>query len=153
MKLNQFILPAFLILTFNSANAQSGFDTHKDSLLFQIDQYYKLNLIVFQENSTQADIDDIFELFTEDFTYVHPNYGGVYTREVLYNGYLRNQNNGGYDGSVIDIKVESKITGLNAVAVSKRFVTKEKGQIVEGEAQMALFEFRDGKICRIYEYW
>lgn len=153
MKLNQLILTAFFIFTFNNMKAQSQLETHRDSLLFQIDEYYKLNLIVFQENSTQEEIDDIFELFTDDFTYVHPNYGGVYTREVLYNGYLRNQKNGGYDGSVIDIKVENKIIGHNAVAVSKRFVTKEKGQIVEGEAQMTLFEFRDGKICRIYEYW
>lgn len=153
MKLNHLILLAFFIFTFNSMKAHGQLETHKDSLLFHIDEYYKLNLIVFQENSTQEEIDDIFELFTDDFTYVHPNYGGVYTREVLYNGYLRNQRNGGYDGSVVDIKVENKIIGLNAVAVSKRFVTKEKGQIVEGEAQMALFEFRDGEICRIYEYW
>ena len=124
-----------------------------DKMAGLLEQYYKLNLKVFQADSTPEDIDDIFELFTDDFTYVHPNYGGVYTREVLYNGYLRNQKNGGYDGSVVDIKVENKIIGLNAVAVSKRFITKENGEIVEGEAQMALFEFKDGKICRIYEYW
>lgn len=118
-----------------------------------LDQYYQLNLKVFQANSTQKDIDNIFYLFTDDFTYVHPNYGGVYTRQDLYNGYTRNQKNGGYDGSVVDIKVENKILGLNAIAVSKRFIKKEAGKIVEGEAQMALFEFKEGKIYRVTEFW
>jgi len=66
---------------------------------------------------------------------------------------MRNQKNGGYDGSVVDIKGENKIVGLNAIAVSKRFIKREKGKIVEGDPQMALFEFKDGKIFRIYEYW
>jgi hypothetical protein len=118
-----------------------------------LEQYYQMNLKVFQADSTPEDIDNIFELFTDDFTYVHPNYGGVYTREDLFNGYVRNQKKGGYDGSVVNIKVENKILGLNAVAVSKRFMTKEAGKIVQGEAQMALFEFRDGKIYRITEFW
>ncbi|MBO0340410.1 nuclear transport factor 2 family protein [Flagellimonas profundi] len=124
-----------------------------DTILNVLDEYYKLNLKVFQADSTPEDVDNIFELFTDDFTYVHHHYGGVYTREDLYNGYMRNQKNGGYDGSVVDIQVENKIVGLNAIAVSKRFIKKDEGKIVEGEAQMALFEFKDGKISRIYEYW
>lgn len=136
-----------------SNKVNGGFEAHKDSLNLILDQYYKLNLKVFQADSTPEDVDNIFELFTNDFTYVHPQYGGVYTREDLYNGYMRNQNNGGYDGSVVDIKMENKIVGLNAIALSKRFIKKEEGKIVEGEAQMALFEFKDGKIYRITEYW
>ncbi|MGN7514789.1 MAG: alpha/beta hydrolase-fold protein [Allomuricauda sp.] len=136
-----------------SYKVNSGFMAHKDSLNYLLGQYYKLNLKVFQADSTPEDVDNIFELFTDDFTYVHPHYGGVYTRIDLYNGYMRNQKNGGYDGSVVDIQVENKIVGLNAIAVSKRFIKKEEGKIVEGEAQMALFEFKDGKISRIYEYW
>lgn len=146
MKSYPIFLMTLLILGITSSQAQ-------DSLSPILEKYYELNLKVFQANSTQEDIDNIFDLFTEDFTYVHPNYGGVYTRQDLYNGYMRNQKNGGYDGSVVDIKVENKILGLNAVAVSKRFIKKEAGKIVEGEAQMAFFEFRDAKIFRIYEYW
>ncbi|MBO0330297.1 nuclear transport factor 2 family protein [[Muricauda] lutisoli] len=142
-----------LSITFNQINAQDPSHTNKDPLNLILDQYYKLNLKVFQADSTPEDVDNIFELFTNDFTYVHPQYGGVYTREDLYNGYIRNQNNGGYDGSVVDIKMENKIVGLNAIAVSKRFIKKEEDKIVEGEAQMALFEFKDGKIYRITEYW
>ena len=132
---------------------QNNIITHQDSLNHTLNQYYKLNLIVFQQNSTSKDIDDIFELFTDDFTYVHPNYGGVYTREDLYKGYKRNQGNGGYDGSVVDIQIENSIYGLNAITVSKRFITKENGKTVEGDAQMALFEFKNGKIFMIKEYW
>ena len=153
MKLKYILAVVLLSITFNQINAQDSSNVHSGDNSYVLDQYYKLNLKVFQADSTPEDVDNIFELFTEDFTYVHPQYGGVYTRENLYNGYMRNQSNGGYDGSVVDIRVENKIMGLNAIAVNKRFIKNEDGKIVEGEAQMALFEFRDGKISRIYEYW
>lgn len=153
MKL-KFIIITLLFSAHNLVQAQqNNILTHKDSLKYAINQYYKLNLEVFQQNSTLKDINNIFELFTDDFTYVHPNYGGVYTREDLYKGYKRNQDNGGYDGSVVDIKIENIIYGLNAITVSKRFIKKEDGKTVEGDAQMALFEFKKGKIFMIKEYW
>ncbi|MBW2936776.1 nuclear transport factor 2 family protein [Aureisphaera sp. CAU 1614] len=154
MKIRFIILITLLFGGLHLAQAQeNNLDTHKDSLNYVLNQYYKLNLKVFQQSSTLKDIDNIFELFTDDFTYVHPNYGGVYTREDLYNGYKRNQKNGGYDGSVIDIKIENIIYGLNAITVSKRFVTKENGKMVASDEQMALFEFKNGKIFMIKEYW
>jgi ketosteroid isomerase-like protein len=154
MKLKSIILIMLLCSGLNLVQAQqNNLNTHQDSLNYALNQYYKLNLKVFQQNSTLEDIDNIFELFTDDFTYVHPKYGGVYTREDLYNGYKRNQENGGYDGSVVDIKIEKNIYGLNAITVSKRFITKEDGKVVEGDEQMALFEFKNGKIFRIKEYW
>lgn len=154
MKLKFTILITLLFSGLYLAQAQQNkLNTHKDSLNYVLNQYYKLNLKVFQQNSTLEDINNIFDLFTNDFTYVHPKYGGVYTREDLYNGYKRNQDKGGYDGSVIDIKIENIIYGLNAITVSKRFITKEDGKTVEGDAQMALFEFKNGKIFMIKEYW
>ncbi|MEQ8243683.1 nuclear transport factor 2 family protein [Fulvivirga sp.] len=154
----KFLLSILSILVFSflrvhSVNAQEATQEHKDSLNRLVQAYYDLNLKVFQANSKVEDIDKIFELFTDDFTYAHPKYGGVYTREDLYNGYVRNQKNGGYDGSVVDIKILNKISGLKAVTVEKRFVTKENGQLTESEPQMTLFEFKDGKISRIFEYW
>ena len=153
MKL-KFIFITLLFSVHNMVQAQqNNIITHKDWLNHTLNQYYKLNLIVFQQNSTLKDIDKIFELFTDDFTYVHPNYGGVYTRDELYKGYKRNQGNGGYDGSVVDIKIQNIIYGLNAITVSKRFITKENGKMVERDEQMALFEFKNGKIFMIKEYW
>ncbi|WP_273273313.1 nuclear transport factor 2 family protein [Maribacter polysiphoniae] len=154
MKLKFVILTTLLLSSLNMIQAQqNNLNTHKDSLNYVLNQYYELNLKVFQQNSTLEDIDNIFELFADDFTYVHPKYGGIYTREDLYNGYKRNQSNGGYDGSVVDIKIENSIYGLNAITVSKRFIKKEDGKVVKGDKQMALFEFKGGKIFMIKEYW
>jgi ketosteroid isomerase-like protein len=153
MKFNYILGILLLGITFNQINAQDSSKVQSVANTYVLDQYYKLNIKVFQAGSTPEDVDNIFQLFADDFTYVHPQYGGVYSREDLYNGYIRNQKNGGYNGSVVDIQVENKIVGLNAIAVSKRFIRKEEGKVVEGEAQMALFEFKDGKISRIYEYW
>ncbi len=134
-------------------NAQEPSTISKDSLISIVNEYYKINIKIFKANSTKEDIDDVFKLFTEDFVYIHPKYGGPYTRQKLYDGYIRNQKNGGYDGSVVDIKVVNMITGLNAVAVERKYVTKTENGNQDGEYQMTLFEFADGKISEIFEYW
>ncbi|MEQ8808328.1 MAG: nuclear transport factor 2 family protein [Imperialibacter sp.] len=146
-------LSLFMASVATTANAQDGKPTHEDSLNTVLEKYYELNLKVFQAKSQPRDIDNIFDLFTADFEYIHPHYGGTYSRQDLYEGYVRNQKNGGYDGSVVDIKIHNKIVGLNAIAVSKSFVTTKDGEVTIGEAQMTMFEFREGKIARIYEYW
>lgn len=148
------ILIGFFFLVFASnINAQEATPAHKDSLSSIVEKYYELNFIIFQANSTVENIDEVFDLFTEDFTYTHPKYGGIYTREVLYNGYVRNQKNGGYDGSVIEIKILNIIVGLNAVVIEKRFVREKEEGSNEEESDMTLFEFRNGKISKIFEYW
>ena len=143
-KLILVLVIAFFVTT---SNAQSN--AHKDSLNAIIKTYYDLNLIVSQADSKPVDVDNIFKLFTDDFTYVHPKYGGVYTRSVLLKGYLRNQKNGRYDCNVTDIKIENRIVGLNSIVVARRFITKKEG---EGESKMTLFEFKNGKISKIFEY-
>lgn len=154
MKQRYITLLILMLGSLYSANAQQNeLNTAQDSLNHLLNEYYRLNVIVFQPNSTIEDIDNIFELFTDDFTYVHEQYGGVYTRQDLYNGYKRNQENGGYDGEVTDIKVNSKIFGYNAIAVSKSFMLKKEGSVETGDPQLTLLEFKDGKIFRITEYW
>lgn len=141
------------LFAINHADAQDAVKAHKDSLNTIVEKYYDINLRIFQANSTIEDIDEAFALFTDAFEYVHPKYGGTYTREDLYNGYVRNQKNGSYNGSVVDVRIVNQIAGLNAVVVQKRWVEKKGGEIVDGEPQMTLFEFKDGKISRIFEYW
>ncbi len=155
MKTHLKLLTSILLIisSVSQTIAQDATVAHKDSLDIVITKYYDINLKISQANSTIDDIDKTFELFTDDFTYVHPKYGGIYTREDLYNGYVRNQKNGRYDGTVIDIKIENKIIGLNAVVVERRFVEKDDDGTKEGKLQMTLFEFKDGKISRIFEYW
>ncbi len=142
-----------LILVTNRSNAQEVTNAHKDSLEIIVKKYYDLNLKTFQANSTIKDIDKIFEIFTDSFTYIHPKYGGTYTREDLYNGYVRNQKNGGYNGEVTNIKIKNKIIGLNVVVVERIYVRKKGEGIEEEESQVTLFEFEKGKISRIFEYW
>lgn len=149
MKFNSIIFSTLFLMVCGVASAQELTSAHKDSLNAIIDEYYRLNVNVFQASSTVADIDVIFALFTDDFEYVHPKYGGTYSRQVLYDGYVRNQKKGSYDGSVSDIKVLRRITGLNAVVTEKVFVRGGN----DGESQMTLFEFREGKIARIKEFW
>ena len=126
---------------------------HRDSINALIDTYYELNLKMFQAGSTVADIDKAFDLFTDDFTYVHSKFDGYYTRESLRNSAIRNLNNGSYDGRVKGFKINNKIIGLKAATVQKRFIEKKADKIVESELQMTLFEFKNGKISRIVEYW
>jgi len=142
----------FLVLTlaFFATSIYAQSNAHKDSLNAIIKTYYDLNIKVFQADSKPEDVENIFEIFTDDFTYVHPKYGGVYTRAVLHKGYLRNQKNGGYDGDVTDIKIVNRIVGLNSVVVERRYITKKEG---EGDSKMTLFEFKNGKISKIFEYW
>lgn len=138
----------------NTVNAQSKISqAHKDSLDHIVKIYYDLNLVIFREKSTIEDIDSVFTLFTDDFTYVHPNYGGVYTRKDLYKGYKKNLEEGGYDGQIVDVIIEQKITGFNAIAVSRRYLKLVDKNTSVGESQMTLFEFEQGKIRRIFEYW
>ena len=155
MKIQLKIVIATILLLFTTRQiiAQDATKAHKDSLITVVKKYYDLNLKIFQANSTKKDIDTVFELFTDDFTYIHPKYGGTYTREDLYNGYVRNQKNGGYDGAITAIKLQNKIVGLNAVVVERIYLEKDGDNIKEGEPQMTLFEFKKGKISKIFEYW
>jgi len=151
--LTSLISISFFLFIISGINAQEIKKTHKDTLNSIVTEYYTLNLKVFQANSKVSDVDNIFNLFTSDFTYVHPKYGGTYSREDLYNGYLRNQKNGRYDGAVTDIKIHNKIIGLNAIVVQRVYYRKTDDEIKKEEPQMTLFEFKNGKISRIFEYW
>lgn len=154
--IKQLIL-SITLLTFlvsgNIANAQEVKVSNNDSLISIVKKYYDLNVIVFQKDSKPSDIDEIFKLFTEDFTYVHPKYGGTYTRETLYKGYIRNQKKGMYDGTISAITILNSITGLNAVVVKRVYIEKNGNLKKEGDSRMTLFEFKEGKIQRIFEYW
>ena len=143
----------FTLFLIGNIAAQEIKLTDKDSLNIVLEKYYELNLKVFQGGSTLEDIDTIFNLFTDDFTYVHIKYGGVYTRQDLYNGYKSNLEKGSYNGRIFDVKINNRIIGLKAATVNKSFIKKEDNQIKEGNEQMSLFEFRDGKISKIVEYW
>jgi ketosteroid isomerase-like protein len=135
------------------AHSQEATKAHKDSLRQAVDLYYAQNLKIFQKTSSKKDIDDLFQLFTDDFVYVHPKYGGEYSRQDLYSGYVNNQKRGRYDGSIVDIRISNKITGLNGLVTERSYVKKAASGEEEVDPGMTLFEFREGKISKIFEYW
>ena len=79
----------FISLSALKTQAQEVHPIPKDTLVKLVENYYALNLKIFQANSTVEDIDKVFNLFSPDFTYIHPKYGGLYSRQTLYNGYVR----------------------------------------------------------------
>ncbi len=143
-----------LLLTQMDIHAQDLTATHKDSLSSIVQDYYDRNLKVYAKNSNQEDIDHLFDLFTDDFVYVHPKYGGEYSRQDIYDGYLNNQANGRFDGSTFDVEIKNMIIGLNGVATDRVYLRKsDSGGPEEVDPGMTLFEFRNGRISRIMEYW
>ncbi len=108
--------------------AQHFTQSPKDSLEIVVGKYYDLNLKIFRSNATRRNIDSIFSLFTDDFPHVHPAYGGIYSRENLYNGYVRNQNNRANNGEIMEIKIKNKMVGLNVVVVQRSYLSKKMEQ-------------------------
>ncbi len=66
----------------------------------------------------------------------------------------RQRSNVGYNGSITDVKIKNFIAGLNALVTDRVFIRKSPtGELEEVDPGMTLFEFRDGKISKIFEYW
>lgn len=153
--LRNFIVTISLLFFINiDVKSQEVTEAHKDSIRKIVERYYSLNLKVYQQNSTKDDIDNLFNLFTDDFVYVHPKYGGEYSRKDIYEGYINNQKNGSFNGSTVDVKIENMIIGLNALVTDRVYLRKvESSELEEVDPGMSLFEFRNGKISKIFEYW
>lgn len=45
-----------------------------------------------------------------------------------------------------------KFVGLKALVIKRIYLEKEGDKIKEGESRMTLFEFKKGKISKIFEY-
>ena len=109
----------------------------------------KVNLAqnkVMMRNSTPQDIDALFAMYSDDFTYVHAAYGGNYSRETLLGNTLRIQKAGRYNLDEGRYKILRIIPGLNGAAV-ERMETKSQ------KIHLSVFEFKDEKVSKITEYW
>ena len=145
---------SLFVFLFIDARSQEITEAQKDSIRKIAEQYYSLNLKINEQDSTKEDIDKLFGLLTDDFVYIHPKYGGEYSRQDIYDGYINNQKNGSYNGSITDVRIENMIIGLNALVTDRVYLKKsESGELEEVDPGMTLFEFREGKISRICEYW
>ncbi|WNB18865.1 nuclear transport factor 2 family protein [Marivirga arenosa] len=149
----QFLRLGLYITSIIPLSAQEKTITHQNSLQSILDKYYALHTQLFQAGSTISEIDQAFALFTADFTYTHTRFDSQYTRESLYKSAFWNLEQGNYDGRIVGYKIENTILGVNAATVQKRFLEKKNDVVVKSELQMTLFEFKNGKIPRIIEYW
>lgn len=105
------------------------------------------NQVMFK-GSTQADVDKLFALYSDDFVYRHDAYGGNYSKEQLYANTLRLLAMGKYDKTEPRYLILRQIPGDNAVAVERQ--EKHKGAV---KNHLAVFEFRENKVTKIIEYW
>jgi len=117
----------------------------KDALIAIFEEYQKAYDKVFSSGSTVVDVDKLYSFYTSDFEYNHPKYGGIYSRELLYNNTLKFLKKGNYNNSRKRITIK-RIVGLDGIAVEQHY----KG---EAKTTMTLFKFRKDKIYFVEEYW
>ena len=105
--------------------------------------------VVLMKGSTKADLDQLFSLKTEDFTYIHEKYGGTYSRDTLYGNYLKRVKNGQYTFEHNRYEIVHVLTGENTAAI-QRLQTNTDG---EQALHLVVFEFDGDKVSRMVEYW
>jgi hypothetical protein len=103
---------------------------------------------VMMHGSTVADVDKLFSLYTDDFTYIHEAYGGKYTKDELYGNTVRLLKRGIYSKTEPRYTLVSTIPGYNGIAVERQ--ETHKGVTSK---HLSVFEFRDAKVAKIIEYW
>jgi hypothetical protein len=108
-------------------------------------EYNKRMNKMLSAGSTEADVDNLFALYADDFEYNHPGMGDVYVTQNLYNNSVRNVKAGRFDGSYQQ-KITNIIIGKNA-AVLEWVVPGET------ETQMTFIETKGDQIWRIKEFW
>ena len=114
----------------------------KEELNVVFENYIKSN----QKIATVTDLDNFYNKFyTTDFKYNHPAYGGIYSRELLYNNTIKYIKSDAYKKEPKRI-ILKKIVGLNAIVVERKYENDSK-------TTMTLFKFKKNKIYYIEEYW
>ncbi|RVU40473.1 hypothetical protein EOE67_05330 [Rheinheimera riviphila] len=161
MKLNQIILMCFAIsglglcslqlmaaepktVAASQAQPQPMAAPEILALVHQINQLQNKAMLT---TSVKADVDALFALYSADFEYVHEKYGGSYSRDLLYRNTLKAVETKRFKDSVPRYQIEAVLPGLNAAAVRRYQQTGTPAY------HLAVFEFADGKVRRIVEYW
>ncbi|TDR43984.1 hypothetical protein DFR29_106129 [Tahibacter aquaticus] len=103
---------------------------------------------VMMHESSVADVDKLFSLYTDNFTYIHAAYGGTYTKDELYGNTIRLLERGMYNKTEPRYTLVTTISGYNSIAVQRQ--ETHKGVT---SRHLAVFEFQGAKVSRITEYW
>ncbi|WP_349745315.1 hypothetical protein [Roseateles cavernae] len=130
------------------AQAADSLSLSADELTAKVIEVTHAQNKVMMHGSTVADVDKLFSLYADDFTYIHAAYGGTYTRDELYGNTVRLLKRGIYSKTEPRYTLVSTIPGYNGIAVERQ--ETHKGVT---KKHLAVFEFRDAKVAKIIEYW
>lgn len=92
------------------------------------------------------DLDELFDMYTDDFVYVHKVYGGTYTRKELYGNAAKYITTKRYKLNEGRYKILRILPGFGAAAV-------ERLEVATGNIHLTVFEFEGSKVSKIIEYW
>ncbi|WP_105166774.1 hypothetical protein [Pseudoalteromonas sp. T1lg23B] len=142
------ILLGVLVLFSTLVSASQVENLAKEQLQERVHVINTLQNAILMKDSKVADVDALFANFTDDFEYVHEVYGGTYSRQHLYDNYVKFLHAGNYKRTTPRYKIMTMLAGHNAVAV-------ERQQMLDGklESHLSVFEFKGRKISKIIEYW
>lgn len=103
----------------------------------------------------ETGIEDVMALMHDDMSYIHTEYGANMDRDGLIAGFKRRLTRASSRNSKTEIT--NRIMGKNMMATSRNISyerrTDNGWEARSSEGLVAVFEFRDGKIWRITEYW
>lgn len=140
------ILLAVLMSFSFFSHANSDIALPPDKLEARVRQVNEAQNRVMLKGSTMENVEALFSMYTDDFTYVHEVYGGVYTREELYGNTAKYVESGHYQLTEGRYRILDVMAGLNAAAVKRL-------EVESGKVHLSVFEFEGPKLSRIIEYW
>ncbi len=102
------------------------------------------------KGATAKEIKLVADLLTDDMRYQHPKYQVDVSKQAFIAGLKH------WMGSAeqLNSTIKNSIVGDNAVVISYISKSKRAGKIeIDETPLMRLFEFKDGKISLVREYW
>lgn len=124
----------------------------EDAMVQMVNDWYRLT----SEIHSEDDIPGIMALMHDEMAYIHLEYDANYDRALLIDGFKRSLKRANTRNGTDTIT--NLIAGKNMVVTNRDIGWEQKGADGSWTAQTAtglvtLFEFKDGKIWRIKEYW
>lgn len=113
-------------------------------------QFITLSNVTKVHGATKSDIEAVADLLSDNMRYQHPNYSADLSKKEFVESLVK------YMGVVDSMKskITNKIIGSNAVTLSFISTTVMDGKTdVDKQPLMRLFEFEQGKIALVKEYW
>ncbi|WP_102798125.1 hypothetical protein [Bowmanella denitrificans] len=135
--------------TYAEPAGQPGLSPQQQHILKLTQDVLNAQRTAYSNLSSLAAIDALFALYTDDYIYQHEGYGGIYSRQTLYNNSVSFFKQGRYQDDEPDsYRLIHIIPGKQAAAVQRAYHS-DSGT----ELRLTLFAFKGDKVSRIVEYW